>query len=819
MRFAGTLIFAAALSFTLSACQGGRGDVTGSSSRAENDVPAVPQGVWLAGDTHVHTDHSSDGSALRQGFDQRGPGNVSVADQIGQGELNALDWLPITDHRTFVQHYDPLWESAQLMLITGEEANGSPHANPLGAVDTVVQGGVPEGRPGWSRVQTSIWDAHSQGATWQHNHPDGGHLNDDLTRNENANAVGADLVEGWNSYSGIERSMEYAEAQWNDGFRFGISASSDSHFRELWAIMAPGIPVTRSFAPNATVRGVIQGLRAGRTTTTASEQRAPHVFLEADFNADGKFEAIAGDEVVASPGTVGVLRITVTRALPALTRVHLYASPGGRVDGPIQTFRVSAPTQQFELEVTAPQTPAWYYVEVRGVGAPHSIDLDAFGDPDRLHLDQLLVDERRAISSPIFVGPYLAQPQPPEALPDEIQRDDGAQRLFGEQGQFAGFPDVAVSEAVTHVVAEQHRAGATTVVYRRIDGNGAAEPIEIAPLSIWARFPRVAARGDDVWVVWQDERASQAPRRPAIYARHSTNGGLSWQPEILVRGFDGRAEMPDVAVLQDGTPVFVWQEIAAGRPFDVMTLALARDVEPVNLSAQDKQANPANLIDTRSARYPASIWPRLAVSSDDQLAVAFHDNRNDPDPNWTSQIGSGEDDATEFDNWDVYVVLGRDGAWSSAQNLSSPERADRHADVVFNDEGRLVVAWDSKEMRPAGVNTAIYSTWSDDLGGNWSPVVSVAEDPQMMSQYPRLGTQGSLVRLAWYDNRALDWRWKIMTASLHDGIWGDGHLIPAPGNNTWPAVAGDQLVFSSTRDAQRVQRDMTQMIYRLELPL
>lgn len=809
-----------AVSALLVACQGGRGQPSASATDADaTPVPAQPEGLWLAGDTHVHTDHSSDGSALRQGLDQRGPGNVSVADQIGQGELNGLDWLPITDHRTFVQHYDPLWESSRLILITGEEANGSPHANPLGAVDTIVQGSVPEGRPSWSRLQTSIWDAHSQGAAWQHNHPDDGHLNDDLTRNENANAVGADLVEGWNSYSGIERSMEYAEAQWNDGFRFGITASSDSHFRELWALTGPGVPSTRAFAPNASARGVIQAMRAGRTTTTAGERRAPYVFLDADFNADGLFEAMAGDELQVPAGTPGVLRIRLARALPLLTRVHVYASPGGRVEGPIQTFTVTAPNQQFELELSAPDQPAWYYVEVRGVGAPHSIDLDAFGDPSRLHLDQLIVDERRAISSPIFIGPHLAEPEPAEALPPMLTRDDGAQRVLGQAGQFAGFPDVAVSNGVTHVVAERHMPGKTGVMYRRIDGNGAAEPIELAPLSASARFVRVAARGQDVWAVWQDERASQAPRRPAIYARHSANGGLSWAPEIVVRALDGRAEMPDVAVLDDGSPVIVWQEIAAGRAFDVMVQALARDVEPVNLSAAGKQTNPANLVDTRSARYPASIWPRLAVAPDGQLAVVFHDNRNDPDPNWTSQLGTGEDESTEFDNWDVMIALGQDGQWSALHNLGVPERADRHADVVFNDDGRLVVAWDSKEMRPAGVNTAIYSTWSDDKGASWQPPQSVAEDAQMMSQYPRLGAQGSLVRMAWYDNRASDWRWKIMTATLHAGVWGDGHLLPAPGNNTWPALSADQLVFASTRDAKRVQRDSTQVIYRIELPL
>ncbi len=815
------LIAAVPLALALAACQGGRDQAANSAAGRDTvaEPQPAPQGFWLAGDTHVHSDHSSDGSALRQGLDQRGPGNVSVAAQIGQGELNGLDWLPITDHRTFVQHYDPLWESPRLMLITGEEANGRPHANPLGAIDTIIQGSVPDGRPGWSRLQTSIWDAHSQGAAWQHNHPDDGHLNDDLSRNENANAVGADLLEGWNSYSGIERSMAYAEQQWNDGFRFGITASSDSHFREIWLLIGPGVPATRVFAPAASVRGVIQGLRAGRTTTTAGEWRAPHVFLQADFNGDGQFEAIAGDELALEPGTQGILRATVAGALPGLTRLHLYAAPGGRGDGPIEQFTLTQPNQQFDFNLTAPEQPGWYYVEVRGVGAPHSIDLDAFGDPSRLHLDQLVLDERRAITSPIFIGPQLTEPQPAESLPAMLTQDDGAQKIFGETGRFAGFPDVAVSQGATHMVAEQHSPGATSVWYRRMDHNGATSAVELAPGSQSARFPKVAAAGKDVWVVWQDERVSQAPRRPAIYARHSSDGGLSWEPELLVRQIDGRAEMPDVAIQSDGSAVIVWQEIAAGRAFDVMVQNLARDAEPHNISAAGKQVNPANLLDTRSARYPASIWPRVSAGPDGQVAVAFHDNRSDPDPNWTSQFGTGEDGATEVDNFEVQLAVQRDGEWSALRTLGASDRADRHADVAYTDQGRLVVAWDSKEMRPTGVNTAIHAAWSDDDGETWSDTQAIGLNEQMMSQYPRLGVHGSLVRLTWYDNRAEDWRWKIMLATLHDDIWSDAELIAAPGNNTWPAVDADQLVFASTRDAQREQRDPTQLIYRLDLPL
>ncbi len=800
----------------LVACEGGQlspSQAVDATAFSTLEGAARPQGHWLAGDLHVHSDHSADGSAMRQGFDQRGPGNVSVADQIGQGVLNGLAWLPITDHRTYVQHYDPLWDSAELLLIEGEEANGSPHANPLGAVDTITQGGVPDGRPAWSRLQTSIWDAHSQGAAWSHNHPDSGHLNPDLTPNENANALGADVVEAWNAYAGIEREMVYAENRWNAGFRFGIVGASDNHFRELWPIAGPGLPATRVFAPQATVRGVIQGLRAGRTLINAGERRAAKLDLVGDFDADPEFEVLAGDEVVVAPGTTARLKLSVSNALPS-SRLHLYTPPG-RSQGPQYQFEVTASEQSFEFSFETPAQPSWYYAELRGPGEPHSLDFDARDDPERLSLDQVFIDERRAISSPIFVGPRLAVPVTAQALPAELELADDAQRVLGAQGQFAGFPDLAVVGQSIHLVAEMHTPGATGVYYTRKDATGLASTINLAPGSASARFPKIAAQGQRVWVVWQDERASQRPRRPAIYARQSSDGGLNWQPEILVRSLDGRAERPDLALLGDAWPVVVWQEIGPNRAFDVMVQRLGVDAAPRNLSGEDKVIAAPNAYDTRSARYPASVWPRVAVGSEGQIAVAFSDNRNDPDPNWTGSLLVGEDGATEFDEWQIRLRVWQDGGWSAPRLLGAEQRAHRHPDLCYLADGRLLVVWDSKQARPAGVNSAIHAAFSADNGQSFSTPVALAEAPQMLSQYPRVAAQGIAgAQVVWYDNRASDWRWKIMTARF-DGRWDAGKLYPAPGNNTWPAIDQGHIAFASTRDARRLQRDLTQQIYLL----
>lgn len=781
---------------------------------------AAPVGRYLAGDMHVHNDHSSDGSALRQGLDGRGPGNVSIADQIGQGAQNNLAWMPLTDHRTYDQHYDPLWTSDALLLIPGEEANGSPHANVLGHVDWLVQGSPYTGRPGWSVLQTSIWDAHSQGAVWSHNHPDDGHVNDDGTPNERANAVGADVVEVWNKASGIETELRYAENRWNAGYRFGGVGASDNHFRELWALAGPGTPATLAFASGESERSILQGLQRGRTVIAADNNGlAPVVTLEADLDGDAVYEAIAGDEVVAAAGTAGKLRVRIQRGTGAT--VTIYRNPGRTVpEGTFARYQPLLPDDSREFDVSAGAAQSWYYVEVRGPGPIDAIDTNDLAAA----LNPLnLLDVRRAMTSPVFIGPTLAVPQGEQPVPVDVGIDDGALLALGEPQAFAGFPDIALSGGVTHLVAEQHSEGATHVSYRQRRADGSfGTVVDLAPQSGSARFPRIAASGLMVWVVWQDERAGQVPRRPAIYLRQSSDGGATWQAEQLIRGIAGRAERPVIAVGVSGAPLLAWQEIRSGEPFDVFAQLLGVDAEPINLSRAGKSFNAANPLDTRSALWPASVWPAVSVRADGLMAVAYQDNRDDLDPLWTGQVLVG--DGTEVDDWQIRVHTRSTTAasWNPAVVIGAADRADRHPDLAFNGRGALVAVWDSKDLNPAGGNRSIRFALSVDDGASFADAATppaIGLDEAADSQHPRLGLEGDgRLRAVWTDNRSSDWRWRTATALLDASVtpaWSAATLLMGTGVNTWPATALGRVVFASTRHAARPQRDVTQQVLLL----
>jgi len=773
-------------------------------------APAIPAGTWLKGDTHVHDDHSSDGSAARQLNDDKGPGNTGIADQIGQGTRMGLEFMPLTDHRTYDQHYDWNWESPSLLLVRGEEANGSPHATVQGGVDSIVQGAARADRQPFTHLQQSIWDAHSQGANWTVAHPNDGETNADGSFNAYANVQGVDLVETWNGTPSPETVLAdaYAEKLWNAGFRFGIAGASDSHMRELWdgegtvyPISNPGMPATQLLSRAYNERAIVQALQRGHTSLSY-DPNGPFVSIATDLRGGG-YTAIGGDEVFVPAGTAGHLRIDVRRA--AGLDVFVYRAPG-KSAGPLKSFKPKTDAESFIVDIAAGDKPDWYRAEVRGMSTPQP-------------WAPVSVDEVKATVSPIFVSPAPVEAKPATPIPADAGTEDGALRVAGARGGFAGFPDIAVADGALHFVAELHGASSSTVVYRQRDAKGVwRDAGRTLSGQGQARFPRVAARGNEVWATWEED-AVQVPHRPEIKLRHSADGGANWDAAVTVRAVEGRAEHPAIALSAGGKPVLAWQEIAAHQAFDIMAQEIGTDVQPRNLSAAGKVTDPGIASDTRTPRYPASVLPSVAVAADGRVAVAWQDDRSDKDPLWTGAASYGE--GTTPDDWQVQVLVREaGGAWAAKPaEIGTSDRADRHPQIAFGAKGELVAVWESKELAASGRNLSVRAAVSGDGGKSFAAPVVVGADDKTMSERPRLGVDADgAVRAVWYDSRSADWRWRVMTAVFRpDSGWEPGTLLMARGNNTWPVTAGGQVAFASTRNAQRLQRDPTQQVFLLSL--
>jgi hypothetical protein len=767
---------------------------------------AQPLGQWLAGDTHVHTDHSSDGSRPRQSSDQRLPGNLPVREQIAEAARNRLDFLALTDHRTYDQHWDPQWTTPPLVLLPGEEANGSPHAIVLGAVDHIVDGANPPDSPPFRHVQQSVWDAHAQDAIWSVAHPDNGEVGAGGHPNENASVLGIDTVEIWNPSSNPDAQIDYAEDRWNRGFRFGVVAASDNHCRELWSQAGPGKPTTWVFAMNRTQHAILDAIRAGHTSVS---QNVDSVFarIEGDFDGNGVFEALGGDEIVAHAASRAQLRVRIRNGMGK--SVYLYRSPG-RAAGAVALWRPTSLDESFLLPITIDAGQAWYRVEVR---AP--------GELSGLKANPLLPDQLRAATAPIFVATgTAAEPAPELPVPAPLASHDESAPAIETPGGFSGFADVSVSNDVAHVVAERHRDGRSFVSYRHLKGSRSPAAIELSAAANSARFPKVAAAGPHVWVVWQQDGGEQAPGRSDIYIRSSNDQGATWGAELKISNGSGRAVNPTLALVNEKCPVIAWADNRSGA-FDIHARVLCVESASSNLSAWGKKIDAGNALDARSPRFPASLFPTVAVGRTGKIFVAWQDNRFDPDPLWTGHtpgIGESPGGGTDPDNWEILVSV-RDpeqSGWRPPVRVSAnDDAADRHPSVSVDGSGTPVVAWDTQSLRSSGVNLSIRSSTSADEGVTWSGAQSLGFDPLAMSQRPKLAADvdGSM-RAVWYDSRSSDWRWQVFTSRLQpDRSWSPAVQLTQAGNGTWPAISKGTVVFTSDRRSARIQRDRTHEVF------
>jgi hypothetical protein len=122
-----------------------------------------------------------------------------------------------------------------------------------------------------------------------------------------------DTIEVWNighffqppmpSASSTADAIRYWECWLERGFHIGATGGSDSHWLSTSLVQGPGSPTTWINASGRSERGVLAGLREGRTSVSLLSPRAGglRLTLEADRDGDGMFESSIGDTV--KPGT------------------------------------------------------------------------------------------------------------------------------------------------------------------------------------------------------------------------------------------------------------------------------------------------------------------------------------------------------------------------------------------------------------------------------------------------------------------------------------------------------------------------------------
>lgn len=333
----------------------------GSDPSDPSSLPGLPRfdldlGVfnaepgWYMGDLHVHTEASHDSEQPLSGY-------------LPQAVAAGLDFLWITDHRTFDAPFTEAWNQDDVLLVSGIEWGGGGHAN-MGGIrtDNVADYDDP------ADVLRSWNLARMQGGVQSLNHyGDDVAYWDEMLEAEPRLVEMLDIFEVWNmwwpaSFGKNEASIDLWEGMLADGHRIGAVGGSDVHHMSF----PIGFPTTVVYAQSLSVQGILDGLRRGRSYVT---QSYPYRDAELEYNyadrglldfridgdEDGEFEAMMGDTV--PPGELQI-RVEVQHAhgpVHLFKRGEVFASSVDHTPGGTATITVS----------DAPEAGDWYRVEER----------------------------------------------------------------------------------------------------------------------------------------------------------------------------------------------------------------------------------------------------------------------------------------------------------------------------------------------------------------------------------------------------------------------------------------------------------------------
>ena len=361
------LACAVSLTLLLCACDPSS-QLPGSIKREAAATPTPPpaaaelgQGVWMKGDLHLHSHHSTDAA------DNPLPELIALAESVG------MDYFLITDHDNHVQGdiagntwADPDYRSDSMVMLYGSEWTTSRgHGNTISAVPYDHQRFY-DVRDEPDAVVGAT--AKSLGIHLSANHPSGGDgwgFSFDI----------ADSIEVWSNAVWVASAghMEIWDDVLKSGRKITGRGGSDAHHHYTappgdWTtniyqsvVNNVGTPTTWVYARERSGRAVVEALTRGRVAVSALPG-SERIELYADTNADGAMDLMMGDIATASGAPVN-FRVDIVGGSGIVPLYTVNVIKNGEEFASMQTLTRS---------VSFTDTPAvgersYYRVEVQGL--------------------------------------------------------------------------------------------------------------------------------------------------------------------------------------------------------------------------------------------------------------------------------------------------------------------------------------------------------------------------------------------------------------------------------------------------------------------
>ncbi len=334
-------------------------------------------------------------------------------------------------------------------------------------------------------------------------------------------------------------------------------------------------------------------------------------------------------------------------------------------------------------------------------------------------------------------------------------QDWGPDTRLTNQSGVSENPSVAVSGDNIHVAWNDYRDSNLEIYYKCSLDNGGTwgSDTRLTNQDDESVFPSVAVSGDNIHVVWQDDR----DENDEIYYKRSLDNGGTWGSDTRLTNQDDVSGFPSVAVSGDNIHV-VWQDFHDGN-FEIY---YKRSLDNGGTWGSDTRLTNQD---------DGSGLPSVAVSGDN-IHVVWYDNRDG--------------------NFEIYYKRSLDngGTWGSDARLTNQDRTSEYPSVAVSGNNIHVVWVDDRDG-----NDEIYYKRSLDNGGIWGSDTRLT-DQDDGSRIPSVAVSGDNIHVVWYDNRDTDFEIYYKRSLDNGGIWGsdtrltdqdDGSRIPSV------AVSGDNI--------------------------
>ncbi len=346
--------------------------------------------------------------------------------------------------------------------------------------------------------------------------------------------------------------------------------------------------------------------------------------------------------------------------------------------------------------------------------------------------------------------------------------DDGGTTWFADNRisnnpGYSGDPCLAVSGSEVHVVWAnriESQDGYEIMYKRSGDGGltwGAETRLTNDPFD--SEYPVVAASGQNVYVVWKENRDAWVP---ALYYKCSTDGGLTWTADTRLTYETSGKQFPAVAAA--GQYVYVaWTDFRDGI-FTQVYFKRSAD-GGITWDADTRLSN--NLRDQR--------YPTLAAEGS-SVHIAWEKNVS----------GYGED---------IMYRRSLDGGitWNAEMDLTNSTSGEMKPNIAVSGQ-QVHVAWNDNRNSTED----IFATSSGDGGTTWGMSYLLTHKPfnWMYSRYPSVAASGANAWVVWEDSRT-----------------GNGDLFythnGAPACNMSAAAGSDEHLYFGYAPGQCITKNVT----------